>query len=101
LSITGGGSQLQGIKQLFEYMTGLDARVGYPNEHLGKSKVEAVKTPMYATAVGLVLSGFRALDERENRYQEKSGLHNFKTREKRIAERHFQKNHRQDQRTAY
>jgi cell division protein FtsA len=76
--ITGGGSQLQGIKQLFEYMTGLDARVGYPNEHLGKSKVEAVKTPMYATAVGLVLSGFRALDERENRYKEKTGLHNFK-----------------------
>jgi cell division protein FtsA len=58
--VTGGGSQLQSIKQLFEYMTGLDARVGYPNEHLGKSKVEAVKTPMYATSVGLVLSGFRA-----------------------------------------
>ncbi len=33
---------------------------------------------MYATAVGLVLSGFRALDERENRYKEKTGLHNFK-----------------------
>jgi cell division protein FtsA len=80
--ITGGGSQLQGIKQLFEYMTGLDTRVGYPNEHLGKSKIEAVKTPMYATAVGLVLSGFRALDERENRYQEKSGAQNYKKERK-------------------
>ena len=70
--ITGGGSQLQGLQQLFEYMTGMDARIGYPNEHLGKSKIEAVKTPMYATAVGLVLSGFRAIDERENRYMEKS-----------------------------
>jgi cell division protein FtsA len=76
--ITGGGSQLQSIKPLFEYMTGLDARVGYPNEHLGKSKVEAVKTPMYATAVGLVLSGFRAIDERENRYMEKAGTYNHK-----------------------
>ncbi|WP_323757799.1 cell division protein FtsA [Roseivirga sp.] len=68
--ITGGGSQLGYVKQLFEYMTGMDARIGYPNEHLGKSKVEAIKSPMYATTVGLVLSGFRAIDERENRYME-------------------------------
>ncbi len=68
--ITGGGSQLNSLKQLVEYMSGMDARIGYPNEHLGKSKVDAVKSPMYATSVGLVLSGFRALDERENRYNE-------------------------------
>jgi cell division protein FtsA len=70
LVITGGGSQLQNIKQLFEYMTGMDARIGYPNEHLGKSKIESVKSPMYATGIGLVLSGFRALDERDNRYEQ-------------------------------
>ena len=68
--VTGGGSQLNGVKQLFEYMTGMDTRVGYPNEHLGRIKVELVKSPMFATTVGLVLSGFRALDERENRYME-------------------------------
>ncbi len=68
--ITGGGSQLSSLKQLVEYMTGMDARIGYPNEHLGRSKVDAVKSPMFATSVGLVLSGFRALDERENRYQQ-------------------------------
>lgn len=68
--ITGGGSQLNSLKQLVEYMTGMDARVGFPNEHLGKSKVDRVKSPMYATSIGLVLSGFRALDERENRYNE-------------------------------
>ena len=66
--ITGGGSQLAYIQQLFEYMTGMDARIGYPNEHLGKSKVEAIKSPMYATTVGLVLSGFKALDDRDERY---------------------------------
>lgn len=71
LVITGGGSQLAYVKQLFEYMTGMDARVGYPNEHLGKSKIEEVKSPMYATTLGLVLSGFRAIDERENQYMEK------------------------------
>ena len=68
--VTGGGSQLSCVKQLFEYMTGMDTRVGYPNEHLGRGKVDMVKSPMYATSVGLVLSGFRAIDERENRYQE-------------------------------
>ena len=37
---------------------------------MGKSKVELVKSPMFATTIGLVLSGFRALDARENRYNE-------------------------------
>jgi cell division protein FtsA len=68
--ITGGGAQLASLKQLVEYMTGMDTRIGYPNEHLGKSKIESVKSPMYATAVGLVLAGFRSLDEREDRYKE-------------------------------
>ncbi len=63
--------QLHSVRQLFEYMTGLDTRIGYPNEHLGRSKHDIVKSPMYATSVGLVLSGYRALDERENRYLEK------------------------------
>jgi cell division protein FtsA len=68
--ITGGGSQLQNLVQLVEYLTGMDARIGYPNEHLGKSKIDAVKSPMYATSVGLVLAGYQSLDDRMNRYLE-------------------------------
>jgi cell division protein FtsA len=71
--LTGGGAQLSCLKQLVEYMTGIDTRIGYPNEHLGRSKVDAAKSPMYATTVGLVLSGFKALDERENRYMRAQG----------------------------
>ncbi|KUG09777.1 cell division protein FtsA [Solirubrum puertoriconensis] len=67
--LTGGGSQLQNLVQLTEYITGMDTRIGYPNEHLGKSRIEAVKSPMYATTVGLVLSGYRSLDERGSRQQ--------------------------------
>jgi cell division protein FtsA len=67
--LTGGGSQMQFISQLFEYMTGLDTRIGFPNEHLGKSVLEEVKSPMYATTVGLVLAGFKSLDMREEIYQ--------------------------------
>ena len=62
--MTGGGSQLQNLVQLTEYVTGVDTRIGYPNEHLGKSKIEAVKSPMYATTVGLVLAGYRSIDDR-------------------------------------
>ncbi|WP_075350305.1 cell division protein FtsA [Algoriphagus marinus] len=69
--LTGGGSQLQFISQLFEYMTGLDTRIGYPNEHLGKSVIEEVKSPMYATSVGLVLAGFKDLDDRDELYKKR------------------------------
>ncbi|MGY6522585.1 MAG: cell division protein FtsA [Mongoliitalea sp.] len=69
--LTGGGSQLQGVAQLFEYLTGLDTRIGYPNEHLGKCKVEEIKSPMYATSVGLVLAGFKSFDDREDYYKQK------------------------------
>tara|TARA_R110002020_G_scaffold472627_1_gene700959 strand:- start:349 stop:1377 length:1029 start_codon:yes stop_codon:yes gene_type:complete len=70
--LTGGGSQMQFISQLFEYMTGLDTRIGYPNEHLGKSVIEEVKSPMYATSVGLVLAGFKALDDRDQGYAKRT-----------------------------
>lgn len=66
--ITGGGSQLYGLQQLFEYMTGKPVRIGHPNQHLGKCKQEVVKSPMYSTAIGLVLTGFGSIDERENKY---------------------------------
>ncbi len=63
--LTGGGALLQNLKQLCEYRTGLDTRIGYPTEHLGKCKQEEIKNPMYATSIGLVLAGFRSLDERD------------------------------------
>ncbi len=66
--ITGGGAQLAYTRQLFEYITGYDTRLGYPNEHLGGG-IEIAKSPMYATGVGLVLAGFQELDYREDYYK--------------------------------
>ncbi len=63
--ITGGGAQLKHIVQLVEFITGMDARIGYPNEHLAKGADELM-SPMYATGVGLVIKGFFEL-EKENR----------------------------------
>jgi cell division protein FtsA len=55
--LTGGGAQLKHIKQLVEYITGMDTRIGYPNEHLAGDSDEEFSSPLYATAVGLVLNG--------------------------------------------
>jgi len=57
--LTGGGSQLKHLKQLVEYITGMDTRIGYPNEHLAGDSDEDVTSPLYATAVGLVLDGLK------------------------------------------
>ena len=57
--LTGGGAQLQHIKQLVEYITGMDTRIGYPNEHLAGNSNEELSSPLYATAVGLVMNSIR------------------------------------------
>ncbi len=62
--ITGGGSMLKNVDKLFEMRTGMDVRIGFPNEFLGKGCEEEVKKPMYSTGIGLLLAGFYPLDER-------------------------------------
>uniref|UniRef100_UPI0040497678 cell division protein FtsA n=1 Tax=Flavobacterium sp. TaxID=239 RepID=UPI0040497678 len=57
--LTGGGAQLKHIKQLVEYITGMDTRIGFPNEHLAGDSDEELSSPMYATAVGLVMNSVR------------------------------------------
>ena len=56
--LTGGGSQLRHITQLFQYVTGMDCRVGYPSEHLAEAPNQEVTAPSFATGVGLVIKGF-------------------------------------------
>jgi cell division protein FtsA len=67
--LTGGGSQLKHLKQLVEYVTGMDTRVGYPNEHLAGDTDKNVTSPLYATAVGLVMDGLSKI--------EKNNIENF------------------------
>ena len=57
--LTGGGAELKHIKQLVEYITGMDTRIGYPNEHLAGNSDEELSSPLYATAVGLVMNSIR------------------------------------------
>src|SRR4051812_39792528 len=63
--VTGGGSMLKHLPQLVMLSTGMDCRIGTPNEHLSNVDDE-LKNPLYATGVGLVMKGIEKA-ERESR----------------------------------
>ena len=63
--VTGGGSQLRHITQLFQYVTGLDCRVGYPNEHLHEPPSDT-NIPSFSTGVGLVIRGYEDTQQVES-----------------------------------
>lgn len=76
--LTGGGSQLTHLKQLVEYITGMDTRIGYPNEHLAGDSDAEVASPLYATAVGLVMDGLKR-QQRKQAEQKQAELEQSKT----------------------
>lgn len=57
--ITGGGALLKHTEQLTAFITGLDTRIGYPNEHLASTAGDEITSPMYATGIGLVMLGMQ------------------------------------------
>ncbi|MGB0255645.1 MAG: cell division protein FtsA [Flavobacteriaceae bacterium] len=61
--LTGGGSQLKHLKQLVEYITGMDTRIGFPGEHLAGETSTSNTSPMYATAVGLLMKALERPSE--------------------------------------
>src|SRR5690606_432982 len=75
--ITGGGAQLKHLVQLVEYITGSECRIGYPNEYLAKTDMlnkrtfEEMKSPMYATSVGLLIKGIQTMEDEERLEEEK------------------------------
>ena len=65
--LTGGGSQLKHLKQLVEYVTGMDTRIGFPGEHLAGDTKNS--SPIFSTAVGLVM---KALENNEKNHDKSS-----------------------------
>ncbi len=55
--LTGGGSLLKHLPQLVKFRSGMDVRIGYPNEHLTGETKDDINQPMYSTSIGLLLKG--------------------------------------------
>ena len=75
--LTGGGSQLKHLKQLVEYITGMDTRLGYPSEHLAGNNSIEISSPMYATAVGLVMNSTKV--KKNNKENNEGEIDNYNT----------------------
>ena len=69
--LTGGGSQLRHLKQLTEYVTGMDTRIGFPGEHLAGDSDEY--NPIYSTAVGLLMKAIQNNSENKNSISNSTG----------------------------
>lgn len=74
--LTGGGAQMKNIIQLTEFVTGINARIGSPNEHLASGYVDVLKNPMYATCIGLILRGYDDFETGRYRYAATSNMLN-------------------------
>jgi len=60
--LTGGGAQLKHLTQLTEFITGMDTRIGFPNEYLSESTPASLSNPKYSTGIGLVIEGISRLE---------------------------------------
>ena len=65
---------MRNLPQLVKFRSGMDVRIGYPNEKLGNDSTGEVNDPMYSTSVGLLLKGYdiltHAMAGEKNREQE-------------------------------
>ena len=68
--LTGGGALLNHIEKLAEYHTGISARIGIPVEHLAHGYDEQVCSPVYSTAIGLLIKGINEVENGNIDYNE-------------------------------
>ena len=63
--LTGGGAMMRHIQQLAEFKTGLEVRIGYPNEHLNQTEMKELSSPMYSTSIGIVIETIARMEHDE------------------------------------
>lgn len=62
--LTGGGSNLRHLRQLANYTTGFDSRIGFSNEYVANDKNQFLKGPEYATSIGLLMESLKIRDKK-------------------------------------
>ena len=63
--LTGGGAMMRHIQQLAEFKTGLEVRIGYPNEHLNQTEMKEMSSPMFSTGIGIVIETIARMEHDE------------------------------------
>jgi len=63
--LTGGGAMMKHIQQLAEFSTGMEVRIGHPDEHLAQGTPKDMVNPMYSTGIGLVIETLGRMDHDE------------------------------------
>ncbi len=67
--LTGGGARMKHIQQLAEFKTGMEVRIGYPNEHLAENTLKELSSPMYATGIGIVIETIARMEHDNQLYE--------------------------------
>ena len=62
--LTGGGSNLRHLRQLANYTTGFDSRIGFANEYVVNDKSQLLKGPEFATSIGLLMESLKIRDKK-------------------------------------
>ncbi|WP_226063634.1 cell division protein FtsA [Kaistella polysaccharea] len=62
--LTGGGSNLRHLRQLANYTTGFDSRIGFANEYVTNDKSQHLKGPEFATSIGLLMESLKIRDKK-------------------------------------
>ncbi len=60
--LTGGGALLNHIEKLTAFHTGMSTRIGIPIEHLAHGYTEKLSSPIFSTAIGLLLKGIEDVE---------------------------------------
>jgi cell division protein FtsA len=79
--LTGGGALLKHLVQLTEFTTGMDTRIGYPNEHLASDVPDEMASPMYSTGIGLVIEGIARLNKEKEKEMLKPDKKKIRTKQ--------------------
>ncbi|MBR5911368.1 MAG: cell division protein FtsA [Bacteroidales bacterium] len=81
--LTGGGARMKHIQQLAEFKTGMEVRIGYPNEHLAENTLKELSSPMYATGIGIVIETIARMEHDNQLYESQKA-----ERQREEAQRH-------------
>ena len=89
--LTGGGSNLKHLRQLANYITGFESRIGYANEYVANDKNGYLKGPEYATGIGLLMESLR-IKERPSHQEKEEIKEPIKTEPKEKEEQEQEEN---------